>query len=77
MLLQLNLNAVQAPAFPSCLLLNIQIRCYGLMIDVSALNTLKCNLGRLTWVRQDGVCLWQKLVTANSLVAFSTPGGEK
>ncbi len=32
---------------------------------------------RLTWVRQDGVCLGQKLVTADSLVAFSTPGGEK
>lgn len=31
----------------------------------------------LTWIRQDGVSLRQKLVTADSLVAFSTPSGEK
>ena len=33
--------------------------------------------GKLTWIGQDGVRLGQKLVTADSLVAFSTPGGEK
>lgn len=46
------------------------------MVDVSALNTFK-QMWKLTWVRQDGVSLRQKLVTADSLVAFSTPGGEK
>lgn len=30
-----------------------------------------------TWVGQNGVGLWQELVTADSLVAFSTPMGEK
>lgn len=31
---------------------------------------------KLTWVRQDGVCLWQELVTADSLVSFSASVGE-
>lgn len=30
-----------------------------------------------TWVRQDGVCLRQKLVTPDALVSFSAPDGEK
>lgn len=32
---------------------------------------------RLTWVRQDGVCLRQELVTADSLVSFAAPDGQK
>lgn len=46
----------------------------GLLIDVK-INSKKL-MWNLTWVRKDGVCLGQKLVTADSLVTFSTPGGE-
>jgi len=47
------------------------------MMDVGSLCIEVKMIWRLTWVSQDGVCLGQKLVTADSLVAFSTPGGEK
>lgn len=51
---------------------------YGPVVLVHYTHRSKQTSWKLTWVGQDGVCLRQELITADSLVTFSAPEeGEK
>lgn len=66
-----------SPLFPSCVLLYCMFKLNLWSSDPEVDALYKKRKWKPTWVRQDGVCLRQKLVTTDALVSFSAPDVEK